>query len=40
MNEDELLYLLKHGRADDIRFIFKDIQARTYRRISPHSSMR
>ena len=30
MNEDELLYLLKHGRADDIRFIFKDIQARTY----------
>ena len=30
MNEDELLYLLKHGRADDIRFIFKDIQAKTY----------
>ena len=30
MNEDELLYLLKHGRADDIRFIFKDIQAKFY----------
>ena len=30
MNEDELLYLLKHGRADDIRFIFKDVQAKSY----------
>ena len=30
MNEDELLYLLKHGRADDIRFIFKDIEERSY----------
>ena len=30
MNEDELLYLLKHGRADDIRFIFKDIQEKSY----------
>ena len=30
MNEDELLYLLKHGRADDIRFIFKDVQEKSY----------
>ena len=30
MNEDELLYFLKHGRADDIRFIFKDIEERSY----------
>ena len=30
MNEDELLYLLKHGRADDIRFIFKDIEEKSY----------
>ena len=30
MNEEDLLYLLKHGRADDIRFIFKDIQAKSY----------
>ena len=30
MNEDELLYLLKHGRADEVRFIFKDIQAKSY----------
>ena len=30
MNEDELLYLLMHGRADDIRFIFKDIEERSY----------
>lgn len=26
MNEDELLYLLKHGRAEDVRFVFKDLQ--------------
>ena len=30
MNEDELLYLLKHGRADDIRFIFKAVQEKSY----------
>ena len=30
MNEDELLYLLKHGRANDIRFIFKDIEEKSY----------
>ena len=30
MNEDKLLYLLKHGRADEVRFIFKDIQAKSY----------
>ena len=26
MNEDELLYLLKHGRAEEVRFVFKDLQ--------------
>ena len=26
MNEDELLYLLKHGRAEEVRFIVKDLQ--------------
>ena len=30
MNEDELLYLLKHGRADEVRFIFKDLRAKSY----------
>ena len=30
MEHLQLLYLLKHGRADDIRFIFKDIQAKSY----------